>query len=211
MLFLLLSFNIDLPFRFLIYLSIYIYIYIYILYILLFCFFVLFFFLSVYIGMQKKRLHLESPSCKVLYDIIKIDGHIEVVSIHIGQNQGSSREGPLHHIGALKGRGKLSSMIRHGLVVLFQDQVSFFKDSGSNFLVECSLNEVLVQLSTALHCHALLVYHVQLLISGICLFNLQTKIGHFPLDSFCKQSYEGYPTLGWDVHSNLALSSPHRF
>ena len=42
MLFLLLSFYVDLPFRFLIYLSIYIYIYI--LYILLFCFFVLFFF-----------------------------------------------------------------------------------------------------------------------------------------------------------------------
>ena len=41
--------------------------------------------------------------------------------------------------------------------------------------------------------------------------NLQMEIGHFPLDSFWKQSYEGYPTLGLDVHSFLAFPSRHRF
>ena len=40
--------------------------------------------------------------------------------------------------------------------------------------------------------------------------NLQTA-RYFPLDSFRKQSYEGYPTLGWDVHSDLVLPSPHEF
>ena len=61
---------------------------------------------------------------------------------------------------AFVGRGKLSPMIRYGLVALFQDQVAFFKDSRSNFLVECSLDMALVQLPKA-HCnHALLVYHV---------------------------------------------------
>ena len=41
--------------------------------------------------------------------------------------------------------------------------------------------------------------------------NLQTETRHFPLDSFLKQSYEGDPTLGLDVHSDLALPSPHEF
>ena len=37
------------------------------------------------------------------------------------------------------------------------------------------------------------------------------ETGHFPLDSFWKQSYEGYPTLGWAIHTDLALPSPHGF
>ena len=41
--------------------------------------------------------------------------------------------------------------------------------------------------------------------------NLLIEIGHFPLNSFWKQSYEGYPTLGWDVHLDLALPSSHGF
>ena len=65
-----------------------------------------------------------------------------------------------HHIWALVGRGKLSSMIRHGLVALFQDWVTLFKDFGSILLVECSLNAALVQLSMAQRGHVLLVYHL---------------------------------------------------
>ena len=34
---------------------------------------------------------------------------------------------------------------------------------------------------------------------------------HFPLDSFWKQSYEGYPTLGLDVHLALAFPNPYEF
>ena len=41
--------------------------------------------------------------------------------------------------------------------------------------------------------------------------NLQMKTGDFPLDSFWKQSYKGYPNVGYDVHSELALSSSHGF
>ena len=41
--------------------------------------------------------------------------------------------------------------------------------------------------------------------------NLQTEIGYFSLVSFWKQSYERYPTLGWDVHLDLAFLSPHGF
>ena len=54
MLFLLLSFYIDLPFRFLIYLSIYIYIYIYIVYFafLFFCF--IFFFVCLHRNVEKE-------------------------------------------------------------------------------------------------------------------------------------------------------------
>ena len=133
--------------------------------------FLLFCFVFAYMEMQKNALHLEALSCRVLYDSIKIGGHIEVVPIHVGQDQGFSREGLLYHIQAFIGQGKLSSVIRHGLVMLFQDQVAFFKDSRSNFLVECSLNSALVLLSMA-HCgHALLIYHVQLLISGTGLFS----------------------------------------
>ena len=75
-LFLLLSFCIDRPFRF----SIYFFIYFCI---ILFYFIAFFFFFFFYIGMQKKRLHLEAPSCKVLYDSIKIVGHIEVVPFQL--------------------------------------------------------------------------------------------------------------------------------
>ena len=64
---------------------------------------------------------MEAPSCKVLYDSIIIGGHIEVVPIHVGYNQGSSGEDLIHHIEALVGRGKISSMIRQGLVMLVQD------------------------------------------------------------------------------------------
>ena len=66
-------------------------------------------------------MHLEAPSCKVLYDNIIIGGHIEVMPIHVSYNQGSFREGLLRHIWALVGQGKISSVIRHGLVVLVQD------------------------------------------------------------------------------------------
>ena len=115
---------------------------------------------------KKRGLHLEAPSCKVLYDNIRIYGHIEIVPIHVGQDQGSSGEGLLYHVWALVGEGKLSFMIRHDLIVLSKDQAAFFKDSRSNLLVKCSVDVALVQLSMA-HCgYALLVYHVQLLILG---------------------------------------------
>ena len=108
---------------------------------------------------KKRGLHLEAPSCKVLYDNIRICGHIEIVPIHVGQDQGSSGEGLLYHVWALIGEGKLSSMIRHDLVVLSEDQAAFFKDSRSNLLAKCSVDVALVQLSMA-HCaYALLVYH----------------------------------------------------
>ena len=51
-------------------------------------------------------------------------------------------------------------MIKHGLVVLLQDYIAFFEEPGSNFLVECLLDEVLVQLSMAHYGHALFIYHV---------------------------------------------------
>ena len=72
MLFVLLSFCVDCPFKFLIYLFIYIYIYIFFLFLFVFSF--------IYI---ENGVHSEAPSCKVLYDNIKICGHIEVMPIHV--------------------------------------------------------------------------------------------------------------------------------
>ena len=101
-----------------------------------FCFFVFFLVCFIYI---ENRVHWEAPLCKVLYDSIKIGGHIEIMPIHVNQDQGSSKKGLLHHKRALIGQEKLSSMIRHDLVALLQDQVAFFKDSGLTFLLNACL------------------------------------------------------------------------
>ena len=131
-------------------------------YIYIYCCFVVFFFFR-----HKNEGHCEAPSCKVLYDGVKIGGHIKVMPVHVNQNQGSFGKGLLYHIGAFVSWGKLSSVIKCGLVAILQDQITLFKDSGSNFLVECSLDAALVQLSMA-HCgHTLLIYHVQLFILGM--------------------------------------------
>ena len=137
MLFLFFSFCVDHPFGF----SIYLFILLYLLLLLLFFFFgfFLFIFLIFFIYIDN-GVYWEAPSCKVLYDSIKIGGHIDVMPIHVGQDQGLSGKDLLHHIWAFIGRAKLSSVIGHGLVALLQDQVAFFKDSGTNFIVECSFN-----------------------------------------------------------------------
>ena len=155
-LFLLLSFCIDRPFRF----SIYFFIYFCI---ILFYFIAFFFFFFFTQECRKKGCTWKLPHAKFCMTASKLLGILK--SCHFNQNQGSFGEGLLQHIQAHIGQGKLSSVIRHGLGAFLQDQVAFFKDSGSNFLVECSLDVALVQLSMA-HCgHALLVYHVQLFIS----------------------------------------------
>ena len=130
---------------------------------ILFCIFLLFFFFLVL--HRNVERGLQAPSCKVPHVSIKISRHIEIMSIYVSSDYASSEEGLLHHIRALVGRGKFSSMIRHGLVMLFQDWATFFKDSESKLLVKLLLDTSLVQLSMA-HCgHAFLTYHVQLLIS----------------------------------------------
>ena len=151
--FLLLSFCEDRPFGFSIYLFIFCFVF--------FCFF---FFLVLHRNVER-GLHLEAPSCKVPHVSIKISRHIEIMSIYVSSDYASSEEGLLHHIRALVGRGKFSSMIRHGLVMLFQDWATFFKDSESKLLVKLLLDTSLVQLSMAHYGHAFLTYHVQLLIS----------------------------------------------
>ena len=114
-------------------------------------FFAFFFFFLVLHRNVERGLHLEAPSCKVPHVSIKISRHIEIMSIYVSSDYASSEEGLLHHIRALVGRGKFSSMIRHGLVMLFQDWATFFKDSGSKLLVKLLLDTSLVQLSMA-HC-----------------------------------------------------------
>ena len=62
---------------------------------------------------HKNEMPQEAPSCKVPYDNVRIGGHIEVMPIHVIQNQGSFRKGFLYHVWALVSWGKLSS-VKHG-------------------------------------------------------------------------------------------------
>ena len=48
-----------------------------------FSFFFFFLVLVCFIYIENE-VHWEAPSCEVLYDSIKIGGHIEVMPIHVG-------------------------------------------------------------------------------------------------------------------------------
>ena len=74
MLFLFLSFCVDHPFGFSIYLFIFLY----------FCIFFLFFCLVCLHRNVEMELHLEAPLCKVWYGSIGIGGQIKVMSIRVG-------------------------------------------------------------------------------------------------------------------------------
>ena len=75
---------------------------------------------------------------------IRIDGWPEFFTIHIGQNDRSSREGFLHHVRTLIWWCKLPLWIWKGHVPLLQNEISRLESAGSSLLVVSSFDPSLV-------------------------------------------------------------------